>query len=321
VKVLITGATGFLGSHLAELLVEEGHQVAALVRGTSKTDFLEALGVELRLASLEGGEGLEEAVADVDAVVHGAGLVKARTPEEFHEVNCGGTENLLRAVRRARPDIRRFVHVSSLAAHGFCEVDGAEPQPVTHYGKSKRAGEDAVRQAASELPVTVIRPPAIYGPRDVEMYNFFKMIAMRTKVFMGSPQNRLSLIYGPDCARAIYAVLTKDHPSGRVYFVDDGRPYTQAEFAATVEQALGVKAVPLHLPVWVVATAAWFSETYGKVAGKAVMLTRDKLNELKQSDLTCCGDEIRRELGWEPEVQLEEGARRTVEWYREHGWL
>jgi 2-alkyl-3-oxoalkanoate reductase len=318
---LITGATGFLGSHLAELLVGQGFEVAALVRGTSKTDFLEALGVELRLASLEKGDGLDEAVADVDAVVHGAGLVKARSAEEFHEVNCGGTENLLAAVRRRRPDIQRFVHVSSLAAHGFCEREGEEHRPVTLYGKSKRAGEDAVRAAAGDLPVTVLRPPAIYGPRDVEMYNFFKMIAMRTKVFMGSPDNRLSLIYGPDCARAIHTLLTKDHPSGRVYFVEDGRGYTQGEFAATVEEALGVKAMPLRLPVWVVSTAALFSEAYGKVAGKAVMLTRDKLNELKQPDLTCSSDDIRRELGWEPEVQLEEGARLTVQWYREHGWL
>lgn len=320
-KVLISGATGFLGSHLAELLVGQGFRVGALVRKTSKTDFLEQLGVDLHLASLETGDGLEEAVADADAVVHGAGLVKARSPEEFHEVNCGGTENLLDAVRRARPGIERFVHVSSLAAYGFCERDGEEPRPVTHYGKSKRAGEDAVRAAAAELPVTVVRPPAIYGPRDGEMYNFFKMIAMRTKVFMGDPNNRLSLVYGPDCARAIHTVLTREHPSGRTYFVEDGRGYTQAEFAGIVEEALGVKAVPLRLPVWMVSTAAMFSEAYGKVSGQAVMLTRDKLNELKQPDLTCRGDDIRRELGWAPEVQLEEGARRTVAWYREHGWL
>jgi 2-alkyl-3-oxoalkanoate reductase len=320
-KVLITGATGFLGSHLSELLVREGHQVAALVRKSSKTDLLEELGVELRLASLERGEGLDDAVADVDAVVHGAGLIKARTPEEFHEVNCGGTERLLEAVRRTRPGLQRFVHVSSLAAHGFCEKDGEEARPVTHYGRSKRAGEEAALKMASELPVTVIRPPAIYGPRDAEMYNFFKMIAMRTKVYMGSPQNRLSLIYGPDCAQAVYAALTKEHPSGRVYFVEDGRVYTQEEFAAAVESALGVKAVPLLVPVWVVSTAALFSEAYGKLAGKAVMLTRDKLNELKQPDITCKSDDIRRDLGWQPEVQLEEGARRTVEWYREHGWL
>lgn len=320
-KVLVTGATGFLGSHLAELLVREGHQVKALVRKTSKTDLLEALGAELHHASLEGGEGLDEAVADVDAVVHGAGLVKARTVGEFSEVNEGGTRNLLEATKRSRPGVRRFVYVSSLAAYGFRAHPEAEPEPVTHYGRSKRAGERAVREAAGELPVTIIRPPAIYGPRDTEMYNFFKMIGTRTKVFMGSSENKLSLIYGPDCARALYHALTVDHPSGRVYFVEDGRIYTQAEFATVVEEALGVRAMSLKLPLWVVYVAAWLSEMYGKASNRAVMLTRDKLNELKQPDVTCHGPEIREELGWEPEVTIEEGARRTVQWYREHGWL
>ncbi|MFW6051753.1 MAG: NAD-dependent epimerase/dehydratase family protein [Myxococcota bacterium] len=320
-KVLVTGATGFLGSHLSELLVNEGHQVKALVRKTSKTDLLESIGAELHLASLEAGEGLDEAVQDVDAVVHGAGLVKARTPEEFHAVNAQGARNLVEAVRRMRPGVQRFVHVSSLAAHGFRAREDEEPQPLTNYGRSKRAGEQAVLEAAGDIPVTVIRPPAIYGPRDTEMFNFFKMIKSRTKVFLGSAQNRLSLIYGPDCARAIHAALTTDHPSGRTYFVEDGRCYTQEEFARAVEEALGVRAVPVKLPIWVVAGAAWCSEAYGKVANRAVMLTRDKLNELRHPDLTCEGGEIRRELGWEPEVQLEEGARRTAQWYREHGWL
>lgn len=319
-KVLVTGATGFLGSHLAELLIREGHRVKALVRKSSKTDFLESVGAELHLASLEGNEGLAEAVADVDAVVHGAGLVKARSMDEFMQVNAEGTRNLVDAVRRNRPDVRRFVFVSSLAAHGF-SVNGEPPQPLTQYGHSKRAGEDAVREVASELPVTILRPTAIYGPRDTEMYNFFKMIRGRTKVFMGSSENRLSLIYGPDCARAIYLALTTDHPSGRSYFVHDGCAYTQAEFARTVEEALGVKALPLKLPIWLVASAAWFSEMYGKATNTAVMLTRDKLNELKHPDLTCEDPAIREELGWEPEVGLEEGARRTIEWYRTHGWL
>lgn len=319
-RVLVTGATGFLGSHLSELLVEEGHEVKALVRKTSNTDLLERLGAELHLASLETGEGLDEAVADVDAVVHGAGLTKARSLDEFLEVNEGGTRNLIEATKRTRPDIRRFVHVSSLAAHGFSE-NGGPPQPVTHYGQSKRAGEDAVREAAGDLPVTIIRPPAIYGPRDAEMYSFFKMIRGRTKVFMGSSQNRLSLIYGPDCARAIYHALTVEHPSGRVYFVEDGRTYTQEQFAGVVEEALGVRALPMTLPRWIVWTAALMSETWGNIRGQAVMLTRNKLRELEQPDATCHGPEIREELGWEPQVQLEEGARRTVAWYRENGWL
>ena len=325
-RVLITGATGFLGSHLAERLVNEGHEVRAVVRKTSKTDFLEELGAELAHASLETGEGLREAVQDVDAVVHGAAVVKARSAEEFHEINAGGTKRVLSAVREHRPDVKRFVLVSSLAAHGFGDNGGprpvdAESRPVTHYGRSKLAAEQAVLEAKDEIPVTILRPPAIYGPRDTEMIAFFKMVKSRVVTFLGSSENRLSLIYAPDCARAIHLALEKDHPSGRVYFVEDGRHYTQGEFARAVEEALGQRTLmSFPVPVGLVRFVAAGSELYGRVTNRAVMLTRDKVNELDAEQI-CVGREIREELGWEPEVQLEEGARRSVEWYRSQGLL
>jgi len=325
VKVLITGASGFLGSHLAEHLRDEGHEVRAVVRRTSKTGFLESIGAELHVASLETGEGLDEALEGVDAVVHGAAIVKARSAQEFHDVNAGGTERVLDAVRRHRPDVRRFVLVSSLAAHGF-GTNGdprpleADPDPVTHYGKSKLAAERVVLEAKDEIPVTIFRPPAIYGPRDQEMFAFFQIVNRRVVTFLGSGENRLSLIYAPDCARAIYAALSKEHPSGRVYFVEDGRFYTQREFAEHVERALGKKTLKLSVPIGVVSAAAVGSELWGKLSNRAMMLTRDKVNELREQQV-CRGDEIRDELGWEPEVQLDEGARVTADWYREKGWL
>lgn len=324
-RVLITGATGFLGSHLAELLVEEGHGVRALVRASSDTALLERLGVELAEASLEEGRGLFDAVDGVDAIVHGAGLVKARSVEEFRRVNVGGTSHLLEAARSV-DGLRRFVYVSSLAAHGFSD-DGrpravdAEPRPVTHYGRSKLEGERLVLAAKEELPVSVIRPPAIYGPRDAEMFNFFKMVATRVQAFLGSPDNTLSLIWAPDCARAIRDMLVKEHPTGSVYFVEDGRVYTQSEFADIVARALDVRGLKLSVPIALVRLAAVGSELYGKARNRAVMLTRDKVNELEQPYLVCSSEAIERDLGWRAEVQLEEGARRAVEWYREHGWL
>jgi nucleoside-diphosphate-sugar epimerase len=320
-RVLVTGATGFLGSHLVELLREQGHEVRALVRRSSKTALLESLGVELSFARLETGDGLDDAVRGVNAVVHGAALVKARAPAEFHRVNVEGTKNLLDAVVRIAPGIRRFALVSSITAEGFAHNGGGR-RPVTHYGRSKLAAEGVTLAMAKELPVSILRPPAIYGPRDAEMFAFFQMVSRRLMAFLGSPENRLSLIYATDCARALYQVLTADHPSGSVYAVEDGRVYTQGEFAAVVADALGIRtAIRLSVPIPVVSVAAVGSELYGRVTRSAVMLTRDKVNELRQPDLTCRGDRIRDELGFVPEVQLEEGARRTVAWYREHGWL
>lgn len=324
-RVLITGATGFLGSHLAERLVNDGHQVRAVVRKSSKTKFLDSIGAEIVHASLESGEGLRDAVRDVDAVVHGAAVVKARTAEEFHDVNAGGTQRVLDAVCEYNPKIRRFVLVSSLAAHGFGDNGGprpvdAEPRPVTHYGRSKLAAERVVLEAKHDIPVTVIRPPAIYGPRDTEMFKFFQIVNNRVCTFLGSGDNKLSLIYAEDCARAIHMVLDKEHPSGRIYFVEDGRAYTQREFAEAVERALGKRALKFSVPIGLVRVAAVGSDLYGKLANKALIFTSDKVNELAAQQL-CDGSHICAELGFQPEVQLEEGARRTVAWYRDQGWL
>lgn len=325
-KVLITGATGFLGSHLAEILRSQGHQVRALVRKSSKCDLLKEWGVELCYANLERGENLDAAVEGVDAVVHSAGIVKARSPDEFHEVNVGGTINLLEATKRHAPGVKRWVYISSLAAHGFGEngkpraID-AEPRPVTHYGRSKLAGERAALAEKDALPITVIRPPAIYGPRDQEMFAFFQLVSRRLAPFMGNDQNQVSLIYARDCARAIQQALEQDHPSGRIYTVEDGRTYTQRELADAIARALGVNPIRLKVPISVVSLAAVGSELYGRLRNQAVMLTRDKVNELREPYLICGSDEIRKELGWKPEVGLDEGARLTAKWYRDHGWL
>lgn len=325
-KVAITGATGFLGSHLAEVLTERGAQVRAIVRGTSDTRFLRSLGAEIVDANLHTGEGLGEAVSGVDAVVHGAAVVKARSEAEFHQVNAGGTERVLEAVKKHNPQVKRFVYVSSLAAHGFSD-DGNprgvhdEARPVTHYGRSKLAGERMVLAAKDVLPVSVIRPPAIYGPRDAEMFAFFQVVSRRLMPFMGDPNNTLSIVYARDAATAIYLALTKPHASGSVYFVEDGRVYTQEQMGMFIAQSLGVQAIKLPVPIAAVSVVAGVSELYGRFRSKAVMLTRDKVNELKQPYIVCGSEEIRRDLGWVPEMQFPEGARVTADWYKSQGWL
>ena len=327
-KVLVTGATGFLGSHLSERLVREGHDVRALVRKSSKTDFLKKLGVELTLASLENGDGLEEAVSGVDAVVHGAGIVKAKRPEEFTRINAGGTRNLVDAIREHAPDLSRFVYISSLAAHGFLKENGplpydAEPNPVTHYGRSKLEGERYVLDMKDDVPVTVIRPPAIYGPRDTEMIAFFQIVSRRMVAFLGDSRRRTSLIYATDCADAIYRALTREHQSGRVYFVEDGRGVLPGGVRLDHRRTRSTRGRSSSCRSrWAsCAPPAAGSELYGRLADKAVMLTRDKVNELDAEQLCCPADPIREELGWVPEIQFEEGARRSVAWYREQGWL
>lgn len=327
-KILVTGASGFLGSHVAELAVADGHTVVALVRKSSNTKFLKTLtGVELAYGAVEDATSVKSAMKGVDAVVHSAGLVKARNEREFFDINAEGTRNVLDAAKAEAPSLRRFVFVSSLAAIGPSS-DGrpvpsdAEPRPVTHYGRSKLAAERLVLEESKNLPVTVLRPPMIYGPRDNESFAFFQSVARRFLPYVGDGTNTLSVVYAVDAARACLRAIDAEVPSGRAYFIDDGRVYVWRDMLGDIEKALESKAlVRMSIPLGVMHGAALASEAWGKLTGKAVMLTRDKLGELSQKHWVCDSSDTRQELGWQPEVDWAEGARRAARWYRDNGWL
>lgn len=326
--LLVTGASGFLGSHVAEQLSRSGRRVRALVRKTSNTEFLKSLEhVELTYGSVEDRESVVAAADGVEAIVHAAGLVKARGPEEFRRVNTEGTENVLAAALQHKGGIRRFVLVSSQAAGGPSDAAGTpvcvgrETEPVTHYGRSKLAAERAVLERKDDLPVTVIRPPAIYGPRDQEILVFFKAVNSGVLPLTNPLGARYSMIYGADCAAACIRAVDADVPSGSTFYVEDGEPVTFEAMIQAVEEALGKRAwMRLPLPKPVVRTAALFSELYGKATDSAVMLTRDKCNELF-NQWVCDGTAAREQLGWAPRVTFAEGVKLTADWYRKAGWL
>ncbi|HVJ18428.1 MAG TPA: NAD(P)-dependent oxidoreductase [Polyangiaceae bacterium] len=326
--ILLTGGSGFLGSHVAEQLSQAGRRVRVLVRKSSDTKFLSSLPeVELAYGAVDDRASVLEAARGVTGIVHAAGLVKARSADEFMRVNRGGTENLLEAAVENRSTLKRFVLVSSLAALRPSDVSGgaipedAEPRPVTSYGKSKLAAERAALSKKDQIPLTIVRPPAIYGPRDREILAFFKSIKLGVLPLLGPSQNRLSMIYGADCGAACIAVLDADKPSGTAYHIDDGAVHTMEELIMLTESAMAQRArLRIPLPRKVVETAAFGSELFGRLSGKAVMLTRDKCNELFEQ-WVCDGSRARRELGWEPKVSFEEGIRLTVDWYRKAGWL
>ena len=326
-RVLLTGGSGFLGSFVAERLATEGHVVRALVRPRSERKVLDRLPrVELAPGAIEDRASLGAAVDGVDAVVHVAGIVKARRPAEFFEVNTQGTRNLLEAAMR-RP-VPRFVYVSSLAAVGPSSdgtpvPDDVEPRPVTHYGRSKLEAERAVLAAKDRLHVTVVRPPLIYGPRDRETLAFFTSVRNGVLPMTGDGTNTLSVVYVEDCAAAVVRVLhAQGVPSGRSYFVDDGSVYVWRDALKEIETALGRRAlVRFGMPLAVVKVAAAATQLWGKMTNTAQMLTLDKVNELTQPHWVCSGAGARRELGWEPRVQWAQGVQEAVKWYRAEGWL
>jgi nucleoside-diphosphate-sugar epimerase len=327
-RILLTGASGFLGSHIAEQLDQQGADVRALVRPTSDTRFLEGLEhVTLLSGAMSDDASLLAATEGVDGIIHAAGLVKAKKPADFHRTNAEGTANLLHAVKRNTPGIERFVLVSSLAVMGPSEdgrpvSSGAAPNPVTHYGSSKLAAEQAAQSEADSLPITIIRPPMIYGPRDREILPFFKSVQLGVLPLTGSPSSFLSAIFAADCAAACIKALEAKVPSGSTFFVEDGRLETLGGLVTHIENALGRRAwLRVPVPRLLMYGAALGSELYGRITGRAVMLTRDKLNELLAPHWVCDSSEAQAALGWRPHVSFDEGTRITGAWYRQNGWL
>jgi nucleoside-diphosphate-sugar epimerase len=326
-KVLVTGGSGFLGSHIAEQLAKRGHAVRALVRKSSNTKFLSTLsGVELAYGAVEDKDAVAIAAQGVDAIIHSAGLVKAKTPADFTATNVDGTRNLLEVALDHRAKIKRFVFVSSLAAHGP-STDGApiphdrEPNPVTNYGRSKLEAERLVTAAKDDLLVTTIRPPTIYGPRDTEMLAFFEAVSMGMLPIMGKGQQKLSIVFGPDCANATILATEKEHESGRAYFVEDGGAYTLSDMADLFQQGSGKRAFRLPVPTPILHVGAFANEVWAKIRNEARIFTRDKLNELLAPHWVCSSEPIRNELGWSPEYPWAEGSKKTAEWYRAQGWI
>ena len=326
-RVLVTGASGFLGGHVAERLSARGDTVRALVRKTSNTRHLQTLaGVELFEGSVEQASRVVEAVDGVDAIVHCAGIVKARTSDEFFMVNVGGTSNLVDAARKAGKKLARLVHVSSLEAAGP-SADGRpvpvdQENPVTAYGRSKLAAEKVVLAASAEVPVTILRPGAIYGPRDGEILEAFKAIERGLLPLVGDGSAKGVWIYATDCADVCVRAIDAGVPSGRVYFVDDGcGALPLRQMLADAERALGKRALlRWSLPVPVFMAVARGVEAFGRLSGKAVMLTREKASMLLQ-DWVCSSEATRTELAWTPQVPWSEGVVKAVAWYRDNGWL
>ncbi|MBE2248593.1 MAG: NAD-dependent epimerase/dehydratase family protein [Myxococcus sp.] len=324
-KVLVTGASGFLGGWVAQKLSERGLEVRALVRKSSKTTHLQTLkGVELAYGAIEDAGAVMHATDGVDAVIHSAGIVKGRNEADFMRTNVEGTKNLLDAARGR--NLKRFVHVSSLEAAGPSS-DGApvsieQSAPVTTYGRSKLAAEKLVLAEKDSIPLTVLRPGAIYGPRDQEIFEAFKTVTRGLLPMVAGGRSLGSFIYGPDCAEACVAALTAPAPSGAVFHIaDNSGAVSQRQFLEMVEGALGKKAfIRLNLPIGVLKTVSYGVKAFGTVTGRAVMLTPEKANMLMQH-FVCSSQPAQSALNWTPQVSLDEGLKHTVAWYREHGWL
>jgi nucleoside-diphosphate-sugar epimerase len=326
-KVLVTGASGFLGSHLAQRFANEGNDIRLLLRRTSSRKFLTEFPYETAIGDVTDASSLANAVEGVDAVVHTAGLVKARNEAEFMAVNATGTANLVSAVEHAAPGLKRLVYVSSLAAHGPSEDEqpravDSPAAPVSAYGRSKLAGERFVRESGIAARAIIFRPPVIYGPRDPALVPFFRLARLRVAPLLMGGHNRISIVYVEDIARAIVQATTAEADvSGKTYCPEDGRVHTWRDLLSAVEHAVGRRALRISAPRWSFTIGALASEAFGLAARRAVSLTRDKVREMAQRHWICSSEGLAGDIGWSAEVDIREGARRTADWYRQHRWI
>ena len=323
---LVTGATGFVGSHLVDRLIERGANVRCLVRKSSDLRYLKHPKIDLAYGGLDHQTDWGSVLDGVNTIYHVAGLTFARRARDYYTVNHKGTEAIVGAALKHRDRIRRFVLISSLAAVGPSRdgepvTEETEPNPITPYGRSKLMGEEAVWAVRDLLPVTVVRPPAVYGPRDYGVFEFFKSISRGVSPQIGRYEKQLSLVHARDLADGIILAGESEASIGRAYFISSEEIYTMGAVADRLAHVLSRRARTVTIPKAVAYAVALAAEGAAALLGKTPVLNRDKVTDLSQRGWACSVERARRELGYRQQVPLTEGLSETAEWYKKQGWL
>lgn len=327
-KALITGATGFIGSHLADHLHAKGYDLRVMMRATSSDRNIRHLPLERVTADFNDPESLRRAVAGVDYIYHVAGATSARNRLGYFEANQVATRNLLEAVKDANPNLKRLVHVSSQAAAGpssgpDAALDESAPlRPITTYGESKAAAEREVTARMGELPLTIVRPPAVYGQRDAEIFRFFQMVARGIAPLIGFDRKLVSLVHVEDLVRGF--VLAGESPAGEgeAYFISSEEFYTWDEVGRVAARVYGrERAINLRVPHSLVYVAGGMSGFLGRFQKKPPVFNFEKGRDITRPYWICSVEKAKEQLGYRQLVSIEEGVMRTVAWYREQGWL
>ena len=325
-KALVTGATGFIGSHLVDALVQRGDQVRCLVRNTNHLGWVKDSPVEFVVGNCQEKDSLNQAVQNVDQVFHLAGAIAAVKEKTYFEVNGQGTENLVLACIENNPRLQKFISISSQAAAGPCRSGGhkneSDPcEPVSPYGKSKLLGEELALSHAHELPLLILRPCAVYGPRDKGFYTLCKGLSRRINPVLAGHDQHISMCHVRDLVRGILLAAETRTESGEIFFLSDGHDYRMAEIGDIFAQAMQIKPLRFRLPRQMLFGMGFIAECFSRLTGTPSILSRGKVEEMICKNWLCDIAKARAQLGFEPRISLARGAESTVAWYKKQNWL
>ena len=325
-KVLVTGATGFVGSHLTEFLLKKGYDVRCLIRKTSNMRWIRDLDIECFYGSLDDPDSLANAVKGVNYVFHVAGVTKAPDLYTYIKGNYEGTKHLAEAVLNEGKKIKRFVLVSSQSAAGPSPTlepldEDAIPNPLTDYGRSKLMAEAYIKKISDRLPVTIVRPPTVFGPRDIDVLKFFKTVKTGIIPRIGRREKYVSLIYVKDLVRGIWLAGTRVKGLGKIYFLANSRPYSWGWLGETILKIYHKGGIRIPVPGFMLNGTALLAEGWSYFSGKYNILNRQKVIEIKQDFWVCSPRRAKKDLRFEANYQPEEAFKETLAWYKEKGWL
>lgn len=343
-KILITGASGFIGSFIVEEALNQGMETWAAVRGSSSKAYLQDERIHFIELNLQSKEQLKEQLKEhsFDYVVHAAGVTKCIDKRDFYRINTEGTKNLVMALIELKMPLERFVFVSSLSVFGaiheeqpYQEIRETDtPQPNTEYGRSKLAAEqflDSLSEFSKKseyseysdkpFPYVILRPTGVYGPREKDYFLMAKSIRQHSDFAVGFKRQDITFVYVSDVVQAVFLALAKGQ-TGRKYFLSDGEVYQSTTFSDLIREELGHPWwIRITAPVWVLRVVTFCGEYIGRLTGKITALNNDKYNILRQRNWRCDIEPARKELGYQPKVQLKEGVHRAIKWYIENKWL
>ena len=322
----VTGGTGFIGSHLVERLLSRGYRVRCLIRNPEKPGYLANLPVELFIGDLFSSGTLERAISGVDYVYHVAGVVGSKDKEGFYKQNRDATRNIVEITSRIAPGLRKFVFVSSAAAVGPAingtPGDETTPyHPITTYGKSKMQAELEVLKRKDAIPVSIVRPTAVYGPRDSATFDYFKTIEKGLEPLVGFKDKFVSLVHSTDLVNGIVLAGETSAAAGQVYFLGSARAYSWSDIGTIAKRVMGKKALRIRLPEPLVYAVATTAGLFALLGDKPSVLNFEKGRDMVQESWAFDISKAKREIGYNPVVGLAEGIKETVDWYRANAWM